>query len=103
MRLTLSLFQPLSRLAVIGGDSALGQLEYWLKKPENNPLLIRNDMSDDYNVTSTNSTEFMCDDRLRQLFVIPFIKNYINTMVSEQPITFIDLDNGMCEAFAVPT
>jgi len=44
----------------------------------------------------------MCDDRLRQLFVIPFIKNYINTMESEQPITFIDLDNGECEGFAVP-
>ncbi|WP_350551467.1 hypothetical protein [Pseudoalteromonas sp. 120-MNA-CIBAN-0494] len=84
------------------GDSALGQLEYWLKKPENNPLLIRNDMSDDYNVTSTNSTEFMCDDRLRQLFVIPFIKNYINTMESEQPITFIDLDNGECGSYTVP-
>ena len=50
-------------------------------------------MSDDYNVTNTNSTELMCDDRLRQLFVIPFIKNYINTMESEQPITFIDLDH----------
>lgn len=60
-------------------------------------------MSDDYNVTSTNSTEFMCDDRLRQLFVIPFIKNYANTIQSDQPIAFIDLDSDESEAFAVPT
>lgn len=78
------------------------RLDNALKKPENNPLLIRNDMSDDYNVTSTNSTEFLCDDRLRQLFVIPFIKNDINTMENEQPITFIDLDNDECESYTVP-
>lgn len=85
------------------GNSALGQLESELKKPENNPLLLQHSITDKYKLTSTNSTEFMCDDRFKQLYVVPFIKNYANTIQSDQPIAFIDLDNDESEVFAVPT
>ncbi len=85
------------------GDSALGQLEYGLKRPENNPLLLQHSITDEYKLTSTNSTELMCDDRFKQLYVVPFIKNYANTIQSDQPIAFIDLDNDESEVFAVPT
>lgn len=85
------------------GNSALGQLESELKKPENNPILLQHSITDEYKLTSTNSTEFMCDDRFKQLYVVPFIKNYANTIQSDQPIAFIDLDNDESEVFAVPT
>lgn len=85
------------------GSSALGQLECELKKPENNPLLLQHSITDEYKLTSTNSTELMCDDRFNQLYVVPFIKNYANTIQSDQPIAFIDLNNDESEVFAVPT
>lgn len=83
-------------------NSALGRLESWLKEPNNNPLLIHNDNTLENNMVSSNPTEIMCDDRHKKLFVIPFIKNQVNTMENGQPITFIDLNNDKNREYKVP-
>ena len=53
-------------------------------------------------MVSSNPTEIMCDDRHKKLFVIPFIKNQVNTMENGQPITFIDLNNDKNREYKVP-
>jgi len=83
-------------------NSALGRLESWLKAPNNNPLLMHNDNTLENNMVSSNPTEIMCNDRHKKLFVIPFIKNQVNTMENGQPITFIDLNNDKNREYKVP-
>ena len=83
-------------------NSALGRLENGLKDPNNNPLLMRNDNVPENSMLSSNPTEIMCNDWHRRLFVIPFIKNYVNTMEHAQSIGFIELENAIGEEYPVP-